>query len=266
MQSDQRQRSMASLVWRSSSGDPRGEAAERATTCFPYGCPGELSRRHRDQRARRSQRRHDRSHQLTGQAARVFIIQARNKKDEDYRDIDTGISLATREAHHQRASHLHACQLRAGEDRNERGHRRNRTGQGRPDLARFGGRAQPAADRRGSDRCRATVAQDVDSQTDRAPRSGDARHLLDRHRSVGHPRQGRQHAALQAAGRLSRSGADLHRGWLLRGRQGPAGASAGNGSELAHGRQGGEDQGRWRTDRRRRGAHSHRARDDRAAT
>ena len=44
----------------------------------------------------------------------------------------------------------------------------------------------------------------------------------DRHRPVGHPRQGRQPAAVQAARRLPRPRADLYRRRLLRGRQGPA--------------------------------------------
>src|ERR1700733_4514671 len=66
------------------------------------------------------------------------------------------------------------------------------------------------------------MAEDVGTQADRPPRPDHARDLRDRHRAVGHPREIRQPAAIQAARWLPRSRADLHRRRLLCGGQRPA--------------------------------------------
>ena len=191
---------------------------------------------------------------------------AREARDEDHLDRDAGISLAADQADHQRQAHLHPCRLRAGEDRAPM---QGITGIG----LGHGGAIERAiidavrrdAGRRGPDRCRAALAQDVGAEAGRPPRPDHARDLGDRHRPVGHPRPRRPNMPLwkMLGGFRDRVPTYVAGGYYEEGK-GLRELGAGDGRQRPHGRAGGQDEGGRRADRRGRRARPRGARRGRA--
>ena len=201
---------------------------------------------------------------VTGAAAGYPVLQCcsvgvlEGLRDEDNEDADGSLSLEAEQANPQR--HVHLCgggveRRQAGDGRGDRGDWAWRRDDGRRGgvpgyrrAVRSGGRrARPVGEREDLERL---VAAKADRQTG----AYDAGDLGYRQCAVGHQRQGRGDAGVQAARGILRRRSRVHRWGILRGREGVGRSRPRDGGERFHGGKSGEDEDRGRFDQRGRGA------------